>query len=124
MKEAIETAFEQYKKKVVSERHSFIMHNKHSEYTILSIKISVPINEDICASSKALTASILYKIRENTNHIPNNYNICISERPRKFIDRIACGPHEKLYNYSMHLLVQIPWDSFAHHSRNAVRPYA
>jgi hypothetical protein len=122
MKEATEAAFEQYNRKVATGRHRFIMHYRHDDYAILSIKISVPINEAIRASSKFLTASILYKIRENTNHIPDNYSVFISERPRKFIDWLVCRSNKKLYNYNMHLLVQIPWDLLTCHSRNAVAP--
>ncbi len=124
MKEATESAFEQYNRKVATGRHRFLMHHRHEDYSILSIKLSVPINEAILASSKFLTASILYKIRENTNHIPDNYNVFISKRPRKFIEWLVCGHYKTLYNYNMHLLVQIPRESPVCHSRNAVAPYA
>lgn len=122
MKEATEAAFEQYKRKVASGRQCMLMHYKHEDYRILSIKLSVPINEAIRASSKFLTASILYKIRAHTNHIPDNYTTFISDRPCNFFSRLICRQRETMYNYHIHLLVQIPWEKPI--QRGAVAPYA
>jgi len=122
MKEATNAAFEQYNKKIASRKHRFLMHYKHADFSILSIKITVPINEAVQASSKFLTSSILYKIRTHTDHIPDNYNIFITERSHGCIEWLARRHNEKLYNYNMHLLVQIPCDSPTHVSQNAVAP--
>ena len=108
MKEATREAITQYDKKIAAGKHGFLMHHRYADYSILSIELSIPINDAIRSSSKFLTASILHRIREHEGHIVESYSVHITERQCGCIGWLRRRPRIPLYIYNMYLLVQVP----------------